>query len=313
MPRLPLACGLAIFALCLLTIATRPATGAETLRVMSYNMWHGGESGGQPLEQSTNVIKAAKADIVGLQESHGERRRGIRPDNGRLIAERLSWNHFDQGDEDTGVVSRYRILEPSPKKWGVQIETPSGRRVWLFNVHFAHAPYQPYQLLKIPYEDAPFIESADEAVREARKARQLQVAAMLEEAQVARRQGEPVFITGDFNEPPALDWTAEACQAKRCPIAVRWPTTGMLLDAGYVDAYRECHADPVKFPGFTWTPITAENDPNDRHDRIDFVFVGGPAKVVKTEIIGERPERADIVVTPYPSDHRAVVATITLQ
>jgi len=289
------------------------AVGAETLRVMTFNMWHGGESGGQPLEQSANVIKAAKADIVGLQESHGEKRRDGRPDNGRLIAQRLSWNHFDQGDEDTGIVSRFRILEPSPKKWGVQIETPSGRRVWLFNAHFAHAPYQPYQLLKIPYADAPFIEGADEAVHEARKARQHQVAAMLKEAEVARRQGEPVFITGDFNEPPALDWTAEAYEARCCPIAVRWPTTGMLLDAGYVDAYRVSHGDPVKFPGFTWTPTTAEDDPKDRHDRIDFVFVGGPAKVVKTEIVGERPERADIVVTPYPSDHRAVVATITLQ
>ncbi|WDE98916.1 hypothetical protein PQO03_13840 [Lentisphaera profundi] len=31
------------------------------------------------------------------------------------------------------------------------------------------------------------------------------------------------------------------------------------------------------------------------------------------KIIGENSENADIVVAPYPSDHRAVVATFTLE
>ena len=30
------------------------------------------------------------------------------------------------------------------------------------------------------------------------------------------------------------------------------------------------------------------------------------------KIVGENKENADIVVSPYPSDHRAVVATFTL-
>jgi exodeoxyribonuclease III len=36
-------------------------------------------------------------------------------------------------------------------------------------------------------------------------------------------------------------------------------------------------------------------------------------RVEKAEVVGERPERADIVVTPYPSDHRAVVATVVIE
>jgi hypothetical protein len=35
-------------------------------------------------------------------------------------------------------------------------------------------------------------------------------------------------------------------------------------------------------------------------------------KVRECEIVGESPEFADIVVQPYPSDHRAVVATVEL-
>jgi hypothetical protein len=66
-------------------------------------------------------------------------------------------------------MSRYKIVGQTPRKWGVQLELPSGRRVWVFNAHFSHAPYQPYQLLSIPYADAPFITTAEEAVSEARK------------------------------------------------------------------------------------------------------------------------------------------------
>ncbi len=43
-----------------------------------------------------------------------------------------------------------------------------------------------------------------------------------------------------------------------------------------------------------------------------FVLVRGPAKVSKVEVVGESAERADIVVTPYPSDHRGVVATLVI-
>jgi exonuclease III len=87
-----------------------------------------------------------------------------------------------------------------------------------------------------------------------------------------------------------------------------------VYDAGFVDTYRKARPDPQKWPGYTWTPTTAEDDPKDRHDRIDFVLVrGAHARVVNAEIVGERPERADIIVTPYPSDHRAVVATIRLE
>ena len=30
-------------------------------------------------------------------------------------------------------MSRYKIVDHTPKKWGVKIELPSGRDVWVFN------------------------------------------------------------------------------------------------------------------------------------------------------------------------------------
>ena len=300
---------LAIILCCFASLAV-----AEPVRVMSFNIWVGGESGQQPIEQTVEVIKAAKADVVGLQESHGRERDGVRPDSAAVIAEQLGWHYFDQGDDDTGIVSRYKIVDTTPKKWGAKMELPSGKQFWLFNAHFAHAPYQPYQLLKIPYADAPFVDTAEQAVKAACDARESQVKSMLAEIEAVRKDGAPIFITGDFNEPPALDWTEAAHEAGLHPAVVCWPATEMLQEAGFVDAFRKVHPDPVKQPGFTWTVLTKEDDPTDHHDRIDFVFAPRKNVVVKSaEVVGERPERADILVTPYPSDHRAVVVEADLK
>ncbi len=291
-----------------------PAAGAETLRVMTFNIWVGGESGKQPLGQTARVIEAAKADLVGLQESSGEEGAdGKRPENAARVAQLLNLNYFSQGDGDVSIISRYKIVEHTPKKWGAAVELPSGRRVWLFNAHFPDAPYQPYQLLNIPYDKSPFVSTAEEAVTEARRARGKQVESLMAEIEAVRDQGAPIFATGDFNEPSPLDWTDAVASAERVPVAVKWPSAGALLKADFVDAYRETHPDPLAAPGYTWTPITTADDPKDRHDRIDFVlFSGNGLRATKAETVGERSKESDIVVDPYPSDHRAVVATVTI-
>ncbi len=301
--------------LCLAPATAMHAQQPEMLRVMTFNVWVGGEAGKQPLTQTAKVVETSGADIVGLQEVCGEERDGKRPDNGANVAEQLGWHYFSQGDDDTAVMSRYKITGNTPRKWGVEMELPSGRRVWLFNVHFPDAPYQPYQLLDIPYGEYPFLDTAEEAVAAARGARQKQVDSMLEELHAVHSAdaAATIFVTGDFNEPSEHDWTEAARAAGLCPIAVKWPSTAAIHAAGFVDAYRAVHPDPVASPGNTWTPLTKADDPKDHHDRIDLVLVGGRgAKVEKAEVVGEDATHADIVVAPYPSDHRAMVATVTL-
>ena len=298
----------------LLFCAALSSRAAETLRVMSFNIWVGGDSGNQPLTQTLKVIQTAKADVVGLQEKIGHKKDGISPDHGRKLAEMLGWHYFDQDPgHSTAVLSRYPILTNTPAKWGVQIQLPSGAKAWMFNVHLAHAPYQPYQLLNIPYADAPFIKTAAEAVEEARKARGGQVERLLRDLKPAVATGQPVFLTGDFNEPSHLDWTERAATAKKCPLPVQYPSTLAVGRAGMRDAFRTVFPDEVTHPGWTWTPLTTPDDPKDRHDRIDMIFFAGAGMKVKDcQIIGEASPAADLVVTPYPSDHRAVVATFEL-
>jgi exodeoxyribonuclease-3 len=303
--------------LLLVLFASEPGKGEEpadrSLRVMSFNLWHGGDAGKQPLERTIAVIKAARADIVGMQETHGYAPSGgPRPDRAAEIAKQLGWHYLDQGGR-TGVISRFKIVDSTPRKWGVKVELSGGKHVWHFNAHLAHAPYQPYQLLNIPYAGAPFLKTAEEAVQAAKDARGGQVARMLAEVKAILEDGAPVFVTGDFNEPSHLDWTPEVHAAGLCPVPVVWPSTEAVVAAGFVDAYRAVHPNPVKQRGITWTPTTKVDDPKDRHDRIDFVFVhGSHVKIRSAEVVGEAKEFADIVVERYPSDHRAVVAEMEL-
>lgn len=295
------------------TRETPPPAPPVQVRVLTFNMWHGGEAGGQPIEQSVAVVRTSGADIVGLQETHGRERDGQRPDHGARMASLLGWHYLDQGHR-TGILSRWPIAGTHGERAGVTVRLPSGHELHVFNVHLAHAPYQPYQLLRIPYEDAPFLTTADEAVEAARTARGRQIADVLASVRPLVDAGEPVVLTGDFNEPSHLDWTPRAAAAGVVPLAVPYPTSRAVVAAGLHDAFRTLFADEVSRPGWTWTPTTRPDDPADRHDRIDFVYVGASprATVTQTAVVGEDTSTSDFVVQPWPSDHRAVVATVTL-
>lgn len=296
--------------LLVLSCSLRTGFAAESIRVMTFNIWVGGDAGKQPLPQTAEVIRRAKADVVGLQETAGYDKGSGRPHNGPKLSAELGWSYYDQG-LNRGILSRFPIVTNTPGKWGTTIRLPSGREIAMFNVHFNHAPYQPYQLAGIPYGNGRFIKTAEEAIDEARKARGGEVQSLLAELKPALASGKPVFLTGDFNEPSHLDWTPRAAAAGKCQIAVEYPTTLAVVRAGMRDAFRTVFPDEVANRGYTWTPTTRPEDPKDRHDRIDFVlFAGANVTVKNCEIIGESTNAAHIVVQPYPSDHRAVVATM---
>lgn len=278
------------------------ASEANTIRVMTFNIWGDGKSGKKPLSQTAKVIRMANADVVGLQEIHK---------NAKPLADMLGWSHVQQR-RGVAVLSRFEIVGTTEERLGVKIRTDSGQVIFVFNMHLMHAPYQPYQLLGIPYHNAPFLKTAEEAVAAARKARGGAVRSLLKEINGIQNKTVPVFITGDFNEPSHLDWTQTAASRGRHPIEVAYPTSSELASAGFVDVYRAVHPDEIKKPGYTWTPRTEPTNPRDHHDRIDFVLCSQHSlKIEDAEVVGENQENADIVVDPYPSDHRAVVATFT--
>jgi len=74
------------------------------------------------------------------------------------------------------------------------------------------------------------------------------------------------------------------------------------------------HPDEVRKPGLTWPSATNLDEPGDRHDRIDYMWCNKEAlsSIVAIQLVGEAAETSDIVILPYPTDHRAILATVAL-
>lgn len=308
---------------CALLGLTAGASQAETkLRVMSFNIWGGGQNEDKGVEETVAAIRAAGADIVGLQETRlesdpctAESCPASGPSAAKAVADALGFYYYDQTQENVAlwanaVISRYPIGAATANDLGVPIDV-NGVTVWAFNIHHDDEPYQPYQLLGIEYGPAPFITTEAEAVDWANRTRGPAMDLLFTDMKAAEG-ASAVFVFGDFNEPSEYDWTDAAVAAGQQPVKVQWPTTHRLSEAGFIDAYRAIYPDPVAKPAYTWTPRGDEADKEDHHDRIDFVFARGEGlKVLEAAIVGETGPRTDLASDPWPSDHRAVVAEVS--
>jgi endonuclease/exonuclease/phosphatase family metal-dependent hydrolase len=128
-------------------------------------------------------------------------------------------------------------------------------------------------------------------------------------------RGIPTFLTGDFNAPSHLDWTAATVGLRpQIKYPVPWPVSTAVEAAGFRDTYRELHPDPVADPGLTWWAgrplIDGYPDPSEPQDRIDIIYAAGPSITDDIRIVGEAGgPQVDIAVSPWGTDHRGVVGT----
>ncbi len=285
-------------ALVLAAVAAGPAAAAPApaeIRVMTFNIWLGGDV--VDFGKVTETIEAARADIVGLQEAEG---------NTRRVAAALGWPYWS---DRLHVVSRFPLIDP-PAANGeyVLAQVRPGEVFALANVHLTSDPYGPYAVREG--------RSLARVLALERRTRLPEIRATLAALEPLRRRAVPTLMTGDFNTPSHLDWTAAVAAVRpevRYPVA--WPVTRALASAGFQDAYRVAHPDPVAAPGITWTfgypfPRRAADEVI---DRIDLIEASAGVQVLDSGIAGP-PGTPDVTVPidPYPSDHRAVVASVRL-
>ncbi|MFE0150079.1 endonuclease/exonuclease/phosphatase family protein [Nonomuraea sp. NPDC059007] len=306
------------------SVSIRVRGASETLvprlKAMSWNLWHGGSqvSGGR--EKQLRFLLDRDVDVVGLQETSST--------SARELAQALGWDHFQAG-ADLGIISRYPITArgPLPSQSGlagiyarVRLDERTGRELVLWNAHLGYTPYGPY--------DACFSNRTTQQLltREADSGRTGQIQAIIQAmgGHLQAAGTHPVLLTGDFNAPSHLDYTAAAAPSHCGRSGIPWPTSKLPEQAGLKDSYRVARPNPVTAPGNTWSPVYKTftggygydhriGDPEPQ-DRIDFVHYAGGLSV----------ESSDAVVagTPAPhpghggnewtSDHAAVLTTFTL-
>jgi hypothetical protein len=276
-----------------------PSGGSVPLHVMTFNIEYGGD--GVDFSSVPATIEAAGADVVGVEEAYA---------NIPKIADALGWDYYDPRMQ---IVSRLPLLDP-PGGDGLYtfVEVEPGRVVAIANVHLPSAPYGP----NLARDGA----TPEEVMKPEERLRIPAITPTVEALQPLIEAGIPSFITGDFNSPSHLDWTEETVGLRpQLQFAFDWPVGEIVEAAGFHDSYRDVYPDPVTDPGITWPaarPKSGGYNPglgdHAARDRIDFVYAGGPATTTDAVIWGEKGGEDEGVmetITPWPTDHRAMVST----
>jgi endonuclease/exonuclease/phosphatase family metal-dependent hydrolase len=289
--------------------AQSPPAGSQTidLRVMTFNIEYGGVE--VDFASVSKAIKAAHADVVAINEGYG---------NIPRLAAALGWQFFDIRSQ---IVSRFPVLTPPgsdavPLHRGARttdgravfVEIAPGRVVAIVNVHLPSSPYSPFKVQK----GAP----AREILALEKRVRVPALQSPLKTARNLVADHLPVFLLGDFNSPSDLDWTKATVGLRdqiRYPL--RWPASAAVEASGLVDSYRAVYPNPATDQGLTWPasrPFVKGYNPGPNGaaaDRIDLLYSGGPARATQSWVVGEAGSTySDISVSPWPTDHRAVVS-----
>jgi endonuclease/exonuclease/phosphatase family metal-dependent hydrolase len=271
-----------------------PSWDGRPLRVLAWNIWHGGRRKGRDdgVRRVVEVIQESGADIVLMQETYG---------SGPRISGRLGFDFFLRS-ANLSVMSRFPIVDTHRlsigfRFGGVTIELSPGVQVQAYSIWLNYLPSVGDQLAA--GATGAELAAADDETRGS------EMRAVLEALlpHLSETPDVPVIVGGDFNSGSHLDWTpGTAGLPNHMGRVVPWPAGMAMQAAGFVDTFRSAHPDPVLAPGLTWSPEFTES----HQDRIDYVYVLGDLwRIEDARVLDHHPDG-------WPSDHAAVLTTLRL-
>jgi hypothetical protein len=319
----------------------------ETFKVLQFNIWQEGTVVPGGYEGIISQILQSKADFVTLSEvrNYNDTRFCDRIVQSLKDSGQVFYSFYS---EDSGLLSRYPIIDSTtvyPLKddhgsaYRALIDM-NGQQVALYTTHLDYLNDTYYDVKGYSgstWKKRPPMLDVDSILADnVLSKRDDGMQAIIEKANEDRAQNRIVFIGGDFNEPSHQDWTEETKHMfSRNGVVVPWTVSTMLADNGYIDTYRSFYTDPVTHPGITfpanntlvdlqkliWTPES------DERERVDFIYyspfdglnltnvvVWGPDSSIAAsqQVKDETQDPIEIGNGVWPTDHKAVLATFTL-
>ncbi len=272
---------------------------SDQLKILAWNIWHGGHRFGENvgLQRVIDIIKSSNADIVGLIETYG---------SGEEIADSLGY-YFYLISSNLSIMSRYPITETikafQPFNFGgAKLNLGNGKELVFLDTWLHYLPDYGRHIVEGKM-------TSEELVADEGKTRHAEVKHILKEIKpyLKNANSVPIVMLGDFNSGSHLDWTEET-KGQHLGYKIEWPVSKEMLNVGFGDSYREMNINPLKDPGFTWSPQAANS--SDRYgvrDRIDYIYyIGNQLEPLYSKVVDYHP-------VMFPSDHAAVVTTFKLK
>lgn len=321
------------------------AVASTPLKVLQMNIWQEGTKVENGFEAIVDAVLQSDADVVFFNEVYNAKGSRFVPRMLEALKLQNKTYYGLDGPRSVAILARYPILDrqvifPQDKSNGSVIRVTFKMGGHTFAAYSAHLDYRHYACyLPRGYDgttwkkmDAPIVD-ADSILKQNRlSCREEAITAFIEAAQKDIASGNLILLAGDFNEPSHLDWQENTKHLwEHRGAIVNWDCSSMLYRAGFKDAYRVLHPNPVTHPGFTFPSDNDGADVNkltwapgaDERERIDFVYYY-PAKKefipVKAVLLGpqrsivhskrELETSSDIFIEPkagWPTDHKAVI------
>ena len=322
----------------------------KTLKIMAMNTWHGGKQVKNGIEKIANIIEKIDPDIVSFSEIREE-------DWTKNLVEilkkkQLKYEFKFLKKSDVSLISKYPIKDASIifQKANSAVKytlTISKHTLVVVSTHLDFKSYasnlpRGYNTGSKKYPKWGMINNGKGKPKpitdvniilknNATSERENQISMILKEI---KNETAPIIIVGDFNEPSFLDWTTKTKNLfAHNGTIIEWPSTKILYNNGFTDAFRKIYPDEVKNPGITWPSLVTGHKPttwaplSDDRDRIDYIFYKGKKiNPISFAIVGPKESYAYKKLTkeftknenflatdmPWPSDHKSIMAKLKI-
>tara|TARA_B100000963_G_scaffold107006_1_gene93000 strand:- start:57075 stop:57971 length:897 start_codon:yes stop_codon:yes gene_type:complete len=273
----------------------------KSIKVMTWNIWHGGLHGTKADEfkkdpaNTLNVLKVLqyeKADVLLMQETYC---------CGMEIAQQAGYPYSVRASSNLSIHSRYPIID------SIKIFKPFNAHAVVIDVDDQKLLFVNTWLHYLPdsFEGIKKL-TPDSLIANEAPTRLKEITAIISAVDsLEKRLNIPVVMGGDFNSPSHLDWV-ESTRKFHYGKVVAWPVSKLMLVHGYTDSFREAHPDPTQTLEGTWGYLSPRDIIS---DRIDFIYYKGQSlKTLSSEIVMEDPKGGF-----FNSDHRAVLTKFELK
>jgi len=294
----------------------------QDLRVLVWNVLHGGNDVDQGPEKALAVIRSVKPDIVLLQESYDID--GDRPRLGEWLAGELGWNQHQAKSAHLCVLTPMELEATFfHHAWhgvGALLRDSHQRELLAWSIWIDYRAFIGYELRDNPtMSDERLLAAEFERSSRLQQAKAI-IAHLKEAGQLAA--DVPLLVGGDWNTPSHLDWTKDTASVYKHRRDLELPVSKAMHDAGFMDTFRTVHPNPVQRPGITWSPMfrgpaAGEEGVPQSFQRIDRLYLKNPADVSEKwslrSVAGKvlplvwEDDSIPIKQRTFPSDHGALL------
>lgn len=272
----------------------------RTVKVMTWNIWHGGLHGEKEnnFEKDTIntrniglVLKEEDPDILLMQETYC---------CGMEIAREAGYEYSWRGSSNLSIHSKYPIVDTihifRPFNSHAVIIDVDGNDIMCVNIWLHYLPAYFAVVDSMPVDSLILAEGPT---------RLKEVNAIIHCLDSLEKLYQiPLIVGGDFNSGSHLDWI-ESTREWHYDKVIEWPVSKAMIMNGYNDSFRELNPDPVNALQGTW----GFHRDDIISDRIDYIYYKGESlSTIHSKIVMDDPEGGF-----FNSDHRAILSEFEIR